>query len=247
MALGKNRTWEEDERDRRREAEQGLKPGQVRSEADVDDDDEELKMIRTKRLAVLKSQDASNEARKQKMLGAESSSGGTETYGSSPHSRTFGHLREVDADHYAHAIDGEDPSVFVVVHIYVKVRNKEGEGEGRETFNPEEASWEGYTNDKILFVRQYVHACAQVTSALSTLARTNMHVKFIQVRAGEIGFGSGGKDVADELEADEEADEVVPTLLVYKAGQLVANLVRIDLEEQFKPGEEQNLRTILRL
>ena len=85
-----------------------------------------------------------------------------------------------------------------------------------------------------------------MTSALSSLARLHTNVKFIQVRAGSIGFGSGGKDVANEAEGDEEAEEVVPTVLMYRAGQLLANLVRIDLEEQFGEGLEKNVRDVLR-
>jgi hypothetical protein len=71
------------------------------------------------------------------------------------------------------------------------------------------------------------------------------NIKFIQVRAGSIGFGSGGKEVDDVIEGDEKAEEVVPTLLVYKGGQLVANLVRVDLEAEWKDGEERNVRDIL--
>lgn len=71
-------------------------------------------------------------------------------------------------------------------------------------------------------------------------------VKFLQVRAGSIGFGSAGKEVEDEVEADEAAEEIVPTILVYRAGQLIANLVRVDLEEAWRGGEEQNIRDILK-
>jgi hypothetical protein len=94
-------------------------------------------------------------------------------------------------------------------------------------------------------MQQYVHACAQLTSALSSLARMHTHVKFIQVRAGSIGFGSGGKEAGDEIEGDQAAEEVVPTLLVYKGGQLIANLVRVDLEEEWKDGQERNVRDLL--
>jgi hypothetical protein len=71
------------------------------------------------------------------------------------------------------------------------------------------------------------------------------NVKFIQVRAGSVGFGSGGKDYDSEFEGDEEAREVVPTILIYKAGQLLANLVRVDLEEKWGDGSERNVRDIL--
>ncbi|UZJ52964.1 hypothetical protein CBS101457_002284 [Exobasidium rhododendri] len=212
-ALGKSRTWQEDVADQKREAEMGMKPGQElrlnsterQQQQDDDEDDGDLYEIRQRRLDSLRSQAASNEARRKRLAGegeADQRSG----FGAS-----FGHLREVGPDQYAHAIDGEHPSVFVVVHIYVK----------------------------------YVHACAQLTSALSSLARMHTNVKFIQVRAGSIGFGSGEKDDLDAAEADEEASEVVPTLLVYKAGRLLANLVRVDLEEQWGEGAERDVRNIL--
>lgn len=95
--------------------------------------------------------------------------------------------------------------------------------------------------------QQYVHACAQLTSALSSLARMHTHIKFLQVRAGSIGFGSGGKEFSDEMEGDEKAEEVVPTVLIYRGGELLANLVRVDLEEQWKEGRERDVRDILAL
>jgi hypothetical protein len=114
MASGKNRTWEEDEADRKREAEMGLKPGQSSRNSD-DEDDEELRAIRQRRLGTLQSQAASNEARRRKMAGEDESNQSTSTGG------MYGHLREVGVDQYAHAIDAEDSNTFVVVHIYVKV------------------------------------------------------------------------------------------------------------------------------
>lgn len=230
MALGKSRTWEEEEADRRNEAEQGLKPGQAASRSGKDcgdDDDEELEVIRQRRLGTLKSQAASNEARRRKMAGEEESDQSTGAGG------MFGHLREVGADSYANAIDTEDKNTFVVVHIYVKVSCICLQNKGTRS------------HSLFLYSSQYVHACAQLTSVLSSLARMHTQVKFIQVRAGAIGFGSGGKEVGDEVEGDEAAEEVVPTMLVYKGGQLIANLVRVDLEEEWKEGQERNIRDLL--
>ncbi|PWN37232.1 thioredoxin-like protein [Meira miltonrushii] len=132
----------------------------------------------------------------------------------------YGHLREVGPDQYVQSIDGENKDTFVVVHIYVK----------------------------------YVHACAILTSALSTLARSHPKVKFLQVRAGSIGFGSGGVDAAketndrdlDEEDFDERAEEIVPTLLVYRGGNILANLVRVDLDEGWGDGSERRVADILR-
>lgn len=145
-----------------------------------------------------------------------------EDLGSNQNARggVYGHLREVGPDQYVQSIDGENKDTFVVVHIYVK----------------------------------YVHACAVLTSALSTLARSHPKVKFIQVRAGSIGFGSGGADGAkdeddrdlDEEDFDERAEEIVPTLLVYRGGKVLANLVRVDLDEGWGDGSERRIADILR-
>lgn len=121
-ALGKNRTWEQDEADQKREAEQGLKPGQqiqVDSDNEGREEDDELREIRQRRLDALQSQAVSNEARRRKLAGEDEASQGTRSGGNLGF---FGHLREVGADQYAYAIDTEDKNVFVVVHIYVKVR-----------------------------------------------------------------------------------------------------------------------------
>ena len=44
---------------------------------------------------------------------------------------------------------------------------------------------------------------------------------------------------------DEQAADVVPTLLVYQAGRLVHNLVRVDLDEDWGRGEERDVRDLL--
>lgn len=121
-ALGTHRTWEQDEIDRRAEMESGLKPGQTYPKSRLtDESDEELADIRRRRLHNYQSQAASNEARRRRMAGEDNTDGPQtllpQTTG------TFGHLREVKADQYVHAVEGEDPSTYVVVHIYVKVRS----------------------------------------------------------------------------------------------------------------------------
>lgn len=132
--------------------------------------------------------------------------------------RWFGHLREVDERGYVSAIDNEDPRIPVVIHIYSKA----------------------------------VQSCNILTQSLSSLARTYPGTKFLQVPAAAIGFGKNSTVAAQADEEDEEYDdfssntlEVLPTLLVYKAGTLVANLVRIDLDEDWNGGQEQGLRNIL--
>lgn len=103
-----------------------------------------------------------------------------------------------------------------------------------------------------------------LTSALSSLARIYSKTKLIQVRAGSIGFGGSGsanagctqncssdpntdseRNAQEEAEADESAEDVVPTLLIYRAGKVVANLVRVDLEPVWGDGSERSITELL--
>ena len=123
MALGRNRTWKEDDEDRaQRAAAAESGGGSGRSDGNASDDDEELDDIRAKRVEEIKStQAASNEARRKRLAGE-----GVDNppKGLSPNLRPkglFGHLREVGPGGYAQAIDGENGATMIVVHIYVKV------------------------------------------------------------------------------------------------------------------------------
>ncbi|CDW96823.1 hypothetical protein [Sporisorium scitamineum] len=129
--------------------------------------------------------------------------------------RYFGHLREVDERGYVSSIDNEDPSVTIVIHIYSKA----------------------------------VAQCNALTASLASLARLYPHTKFLQVQAAAIGFGrSDDDDDEDEEEFDEynsKTLQVLPTVLVYRAGKLVANLVRLDLDSLWRQGTEQDVRNLL--
>lgn len=131
--------------------------------------------------------------------------------------RWFGHLREVDERGYVSAIDNEHADVPVVIHIYSKA----------------------------------VAQCNALTASLASLARQYPRTKFLQVQAAAIGFGKSvntDDDDEDEEEYDEynpKTLEVLPTVLIYKAGTLVANLVRVDLDPMWKQGREQDVRDLL--
>ena len=137
--------------------------------------------------------------------------------GPSASNRWFGHLREVDERGYVSAIDNEHADVPIVIHIYSKA----------------------------------VAQCNVLTSSLASLARQYPQTKFLQVQAAAIGFGNSAPEDDDE-DDDEEYDEyntktleVLPTVLVYKAGKLVANLVRVDLDPMWKQAREQDIRNLL--
>ncbi|EST08500.1 Phosducin, thioredoxin-like domain protein [Kalmanozyma brasiliensis GHG001] len=88
-----------------------------------------------------------------------------------------------------------------------------------------------------------VAQCNSLTASLASLARLYPRTKFLQVQASAIGFGQEDEEEYDEL--DPKTLEVLPTLLVYRAGRLVANLVRVDLDPMWGHGREQDVRDLL--
>ncbi|SJX62219.1 related to Phosducin [Sporisorium reilianum f. sp. reilianum] len=92
-----------------------------------------------------------------------------------------------------------------------------------------------------------VAQCNALTASLASLARVYPHTKFLQVQAAAIGFGRSDDD-DDEEEFDDYSSktlQVLPTVLVYRAGRLVANLVRLDLDPLWRQGTEQDVRDLL--
>jgi len=138
--------------------------------------------------------------------------------------KRFGHLREVGLEGYIGAVEEKD--TWVVVHIY----------------DPS------------------VEACHSIDTTLALLARAHPHTKFLRSRAATLGFASllsGGASFSDrttrlddlaedeewEYEDDEEPVdlEMLPTMLVYKAGDLRENWIRVDWEARDAGGVEQLL------
>ncbi|EUC53979.1 hypothetical protein RSOL_024370 [Rhizoctonia solani AG-3 Rhs1AP] len=101
-----------------------------------------------------------------------------------------------------------------------------------------------------LIIQLGVARCAAIDEALARLARSHVSTKFLRTRASAIGFavknsGSGLFDprVAPtrRTESDEEYDsdpfsqvevdtDMLPTVLVYRAGQLEHTFIRVDWE-----------------
>ncbi|SNX84748.1 related to Phosducin [Melanopsichium pennsylvanicum] len=93
-----------------------------------------------------------------------------------------------------------------------------------------------------------VAQCNVLTASLASLARQYPRTKFLQVQAAAIGFGKSINDDDDDEEYDEfnpKTLEVLPTVLVYKAAKLMANLVRVDLDPMWNQGREQDVRDLL--
>lgn len=137
MALS-TRTWDQDERARRKEERAAaIRRGELDSDdADSDDDDEEEAQAgagpgqrqdtaaesaaRDRRRAARFRELQRQQGRKVQLAGEDPGPDGA----GKGRKRWFGHLREVDDKGYVAAIDSEEPDVPVVVHIYAKVSRK---------------------------------------------------------------------------------------------------------------------------
>ncbi|KZO94376.1 galactose mutarotase-like protein [Calocera viscosa TUFC12733] len=139
--------------------------------------------------------------------------------------KRFGHLREVGVEGFVDAVEEKD--AWVVVHIY----------------DPD------------------VEACHSLDTTLALLARAYPHTKFLRARATTLGFASllsapsASADRTtrlDDLPEDEEWEyeeeeqdevdlEMLPTMLVYKAGELRETWIRVDWEARDAGGVEQLL------
>ncbi|KAF8310982.1 hypothetical protein DL93DRAFT_2030908, partial [Clavulina sp. PMI_390] len=88
---------------------------------------------------------------------------------------------------------------------------------------------------------QSVDRCVDLDSELAALARRHGGTKFIRARADALGFavaGEGKRERGDASWDDEDEDEdgnevdgdLLPTMQVYRGGDLVFNWVRVDWE-----------------
>lgn len=187
-------------------------------EDDVGEDQEALQRYRAQRLREIA-------ASKRTTSSLRACAG---LHGKAPH---YGQLLRTDAQEYASVIDDVPSGTSVVVHI------------GSDL----------------------VQSCRRLESTLHSLASSYPTTRFVQVRAIDIGFGLPVRDSAATESSDEDDDEispgdgrlrelakedrvadVVPTLLVYRDGDVVANLVRVDLEEGYGQGDEQDVERLLR-
>jgi len=119
---------------------------------------------------------------------------------------TFGYLREVGANGFVQSVEQVDRDVWVVVHLY----------------------------------HPAVARCTELDAVLAKLAKRYTTTKFLRVRADALGFAvvrRESRGIEDEGEGeDSEHDEssvdadILPTMQVYRGGELVLNWVRVDWE-----------------
>lgn len=81
---------------------------------------------------------------------------------------------------------------------------------------------------------QHIAACGVLSQHLSSLAREHPEAKFLRAKASELDF------------ATQDAEVVLPTLLIYQAGELIGNLVAVDLEwERSLDYESEQVEDVL--
>jgi hypothetical protein len=165
----------------------------------------------------------------------------------------FGHLREVGVGGFLSAVENEDRGVWVVVHLYHAVSHVH--------FSQ---------LDRCLRSPKSLDRCYILDDTLSRLARVYPDTKFLHARASSLGFASksvlkrqptltssrvtasrpddddpwgdeeGNTVASDDTEEIEVDTDMLPTMLVYRDGELVHNWVRVDWEAG-KAGIEELL------
>lgn len=131
----------------------------------------------------------------------------------------FGHLREIGVHGFVEAVENEQPHIWVVVHIY----------------------------------ELGIARCSAIDETLAKLARSYVSTKFVRTRASAIGFAAKSSGLGqsvidprvaprhathgsdDEAEGDPEPQvdvdtDMLPTLLIYRGGQLEHTFIRVDWE-----------------
>lgn len=82
-----------------------------------------------------------------------------------------------------------------------------------------------------------VARCIELNSLLTKLAKRYTTTKFLRVRADALGFAMMRRESSGENEDEDEEygeyrvdTDILPTMQVYRAGELVLNWVRVDWE-----------------
>jgi hypothetical protein len=153
----------------------------------------------------LRGEEAAKEAYRRKRLAEMSGSGQREARA---RNKTFGHLREIGFDQFLPAVEEEEDSVAVVLHLYEPVSHVS------------HVVGACFVAECMLThltpASQEIEACNILNSHLSALARQFPNTKFLRAMAGELDFA-----------ADAEF-ETLPTVLVYRGGDLETTMVRMD-------------------
>jgi hypothetical protein len=153
-----------------------------------------------------------------------------------PKTGRFGHLREVGRAGFVSAVEREDRGVWVVVHLYESSLDR--------CFALDEVlarCARTYPETKFVRARAAALGFASTASSASSSYRVRSKVEGMPGRFTdddeEDPYTDGvdekpyHDDDEDEEEYEEDVDtDVLPTLLVYRDGELVHNWVRVDWE-----------------
>ena len=174
--------------------------------------------------------------------------------GRTSHGRSgrFGHLREVGLDGFLKAIEAEERHVWVVLHLYHPVRFSHGCYPA--TLNPRLQSLDrcealdntmgklAREHATVKFLRAKASAVGFASGSSSTGPKRTLSQNLTHKRPTvleedeEDPYGDpeydekGFEDAVDHDDEDDVDTDVLPTMLVYRGGDLVYNWVRVDWE-----------------
>ncbi|KIJ56195.1 hypothetical protein M422DRAFT_23528 [Sphaerobolus stellatus SS14] len=145
----------------------------------------------------------------------------------------FGHLREVGADTFPEAVDGESSDIWVVVHIYDPNLTR---SHAVDVVLARLARQ--YPQTKFLRARAGALGFASATMPRSgSSSRYNPNSITVSEKGGSFADDEEDPYAYDDDDEDFDGDgdvvtdtDMLPTMLVYRGGRLVHNWIRVDWE-----------------
>ncbi|TFK47037.1 thioredoxin-like protein [Heliocybe sulcata] len=140
----------------------------------------------------------------------------------------FGHLREVGVKGFLPAIEGEDRDVWVVVHLYAPSVDRCYALDDSLAHLARR-----HPGTKFLRCRAGALGFASSSSTSSSRPTRRGPSGLSTIKDEEDPYGDAEAEEGEEAEDDDDDNvdvDMLPTMLVYRAGDLVFNWVRVDLE-----------------
>ncbi|KAJ3541881.1 hypothetical protein NMY22_g3712 [Coprinellus aureogranulatus] len=139
----------------------------------------------------------------------------------------FGHLREVGLKGFLNAVEKEERGIWVVVHLFDPSLDRCYAVD--ETLSRLARQ---YPDTKFLRARAAALGFASNTTSLSKRPSSNRRMKRVAEDDEDDPYGSDpeSQDEGDLVHEDDVDLDMLPTLLVYRDGELVFNWVRVDWE-----------------
>ncbi|EPQ58791.1 hypothetical protein GLOTRDRAFT_34048, partial [Gloeophyllum trabeum ATCC 11539] len=175
------------------------------------------------------------------MLEGGGSNGAMDFFGTGGKTGRFGHLREVGVEGFLPAIESEDRNTWVVVHLYAPSLDR--------CYALDETLVQlARRNPDTKFLRCKAGALgfASASSSSRPAPRPSTSIRTARRIPGGLSTIDDEDDPFGDTEADEDGEaydedgevdedddidlDMLPTMLVYRGGDLVYNWVRVDLE-----------------